>query len=133
MSMRVPKSGSVYVYTYATLGEFFAFLIGWLAVFDYSACAAYTVKAWSLHLNYVFNKNPHEFMNPLMHHYGNDTIWDETFDSLALIGLLTAAVIVTCSIKVGHNYSILCFSKDHNYRTFRFSKGHNYSIPSFLK
>lgn len=100
MTMRLPKSGSIYTYTYSTLGEFFAFIIGWIAIFDYAVCAAYVVKAWSQHLNYVFNKNPHEFINPYVHHLGNDTVWDEKFDALALLGLLSAAAIVSCSVKV---------------------------------
>lgn len=31
---RVPRAGSTYTYTYITMGEFWAFLVGWTMVLD---------------------------------------------------------------------------------------------------
>ena len=46
-SSAVPLSGSVYTYTYATLGEFFAFLIGWDLMMEYVLAIAAVATGWS--------------------------------------------------------------------------------------
>ncbi|PKG24336.1 amino acid permease [Niallia nealsonii] len=46
-SSAVPLSGSVYTYTYATLGELFAFLIGWDLMLEYVLAVAAVATGWS--------------------------------------------------------------------------------------
>ncbi|MED4036102.1 amino acid permease [Niallia taxi] len=46
-SSAVPLSGSVYTYTYATLGELFAFLIGWDLMMEYVLAIAAVATGWS--------------------------------------------------------------------------------------
>jgi APA family basic amino acid/polyamine antiporter len=43
----VPVAGSAYTYAYATLGEFFAWIIGWDLVLEYAVGAASVVTGWS--------------------------------------------------------------------------------------
>lgn len=43
----VPISGSVYTYTYATLGELFAFLIGWDLMLEYLLATSAVATGWS--------------------------------------------------------------------------------------
>lgn len=46
-SSAVPVSGSVYTYTYATIGEFFAFLIGWDLMLEYVLAISAVATGWS--------------------------------------------------------------------------------------
>lgn len=46
----VPAAGSAYTYSYLTLGEFFAWIIGWDLVLEYAVGAATVASAWSAYL-----------------------------------------------------------------------------------
>lgn len=45
----VPVAGSAYTYAYATLGELFAWIIGWDLVLEYAVGAATVAHGWSAH------------------------------------------------------------------------------------
>jgi basic amino acid/polyamine antiporter, APA family len=47
----IPISGSAYTYSYATMGEFTAWIIGWDLVLEYALGAATVSIAWSEYLN----------------------------------------------------------------------------------
>ncbi|MFN4903810.1 MAG: amino acid permease [Planctomycetota bacterium] len=50
-SAMTPVSGSAYTYSYATMGELFAWIIGWDLVLEYALGAATVAIAWSEYLN----------------------------------------------------------------------------------
>ncbi|MFP9100292.1 amino acid permease [Flavobacterium sp. RHBU_24] len=62
LSSSIPISGSAYTYTYATMGEFLAWIIGWDLILEYAVGAATVGIAWSEYLNNllvtVFHMNP---------------------------------------------------------------------------
>ncbi|MEO5647546.1 MAG: amino acid permease [Chitinophagaceae bacterium] len=62
LSSSIPISGSAYTYTYATMGELVAWIIGWDLVLEYAVGAATVGIAWSEYLNNllvnVLNMNP---------------------------------------------------------------------------
>ncbi len=49
----IPVSGSAYTYTYVTLGEIFAWIIGWNLVLEYAAGAATVAVGWAGYFNRV--------------------------------------------------------------------------------
>ena len=49
----IPVSGSAYTYSYATMGEFVAWIIGWDLVLEYAVGAATVAIAWSEYANIV--------------------------------------------------------------------------------
>jgi basic amino acid/polyamine antiporter, APA family len=51
LSSSIPISGSAYTYTYATMGEMVAWIIGWDLVLEYAVGAATVGIAWSEYLN----------------------------------------------------------------------------------
>ena len=52
----VPVAGSAYTFSYATFGEFIAWIIGWDLVLEFSVAAAVVGKGWSVYLETVFSQ-----------------------------------------------------------------------------
>src|SRR5438874_8446580 len=48
-----PVAGSAYTYSYATLGELFAWIIGWDLVLEYAVAAATVANGWSSYFQSV--------------------------------------------------------------------------------
>src|ERR1700741_2088578 len=51
----IPVAGSAYTYSYATMGEFVAWIIGWDLVLEYAVGAATVSIAWSAYFNRVLD------------------------------------------------------------------------------
>ena len=70
----IPIAGSAYTYSYATLGEIVAWIIGWALVMEYALGAATVSIAWSEYLNnllggsipYEWCHSPFEHVNKLI-------------------------------------------------------------------
>lgn len=62
----IPVAGSAYTYSYATMGEFMAWIIGWDLVLEYALGAATVAVSWSRYLLELLHKYginlPHEFI-----------------------------------------------------------------------
>jgi APA family basic amino acid/polyamine antiporter len=56
----IPVAGSAYTYSYATMGEFMAWIIGWDLVLEYALASATVAASWSQYFNQlliVFGKS----------------------------------------------------------------------------
>src|SRR2546425_1465182 len=51
----IPVAGSAYTYSYATMGEFIAWIIGWDLILEYAVGAATVSIAWSAYANRVLD------------------------------------------------------------------------------
>ena len=51
----IPVAGSAYTYSYATMGEFVAWIIGWDLILEYAVGAATVAIAWSEYFNRVLD------------------------------------------------------------------------------
>src|SRR5215472_8987337 len=49
MATVMPVAGSAYTYSYAVLGELFAWIIGWSLILEYTVGAAAVAVGWSFH------------------------------------------------------------------------------------
>lgn len=97
----VPVSGSAYTYAYATLGELFAWIIGWDLVLEYSVGAATVGISWSQYLVKFLEKfdifiPPQLVLSP----FETATLADGSIvhgivnlPSILIIGLITSIII----------------------------------------
>uniref|UniRef100_A0A8D0H9B4 Solute carrier family 7 member 4 n=1 Tax=Sphenodon punctatus TaxID=8508 RepID=A0A8D0H9B4_SPHPU len=96
---RVPKTGSAYMFTYVSVGELWAFLIGWNVLLEYMIGGAAVARAWSGYLDSIFS---HKIKNFTETHIGT---WQVPFlahypDFLAAGILLIATVLISFGAKV---------------------------------
>ncbi|XP_060166749.1 cationic amino acid transporter 4 isoform X4 [Globicephala melas] len=96
---RVPRTGSAYLFTYVSMGELWAFLIGWNLVLEYVIAGAAVARAWSGYLDAMFD---HHIRNFTEAHVG---IWQVPLlarypDFLAAGILLLASTFVSCGARV---------------------------------
>ena len=61
----VPVAGSAYTYAYATLGELFAWIIGWDLVLEYAVGSATVATGWSGYFQNVLSKLGYELPSTL--------------------------------------------------------------------
>jgi APA family basic amino acid/polyamine antiporter len=54
-SSMIPVAGSAYTYSYATMGEFVAWIIGWDLILEYAVAASTVSDAWSEYANRVLS------------------------------------------------------------------------------
>ncbi len=100
LSSSIPISGSAYTYTYATMGELLAWIIGWDLILEYAVGAATVGIAWSEYLNNLLVNVLHTSPIPysLCHSPFQTSDWGEN-GLINLPALFIVAVISLLLIK----------------------------------
>jgi APA family basic amino acid/polyamine antiporter len=99
----VPVAGSAYTYAYATLGELFAWIIGWDLVLEYAVGSATVAHGWShyfqdfigilgVKLPHVFTNAPFDFNPATGQLAATGTIID--LPALVIAGMITIVLVI---------------------------------------
>ena len=101
---RVPKAGSAYTYTYVTIGEFVAFLIGWSMILENMIGAASVARAWSGSFDALFDG---AIRNGTLTHVGEMHVaWLSKYpDFVAFLAVAVVVVFVAAGAKVSTTFN----------------------------
>lgn len=102
----IPVAGSAYTYSYATMGEFVAWIIGWDLVLEYALGAATVSIAWSEYLNkllgYFNYQIPYEWTHSpfeVLRNSSNEIVAHGIMNVPALFIILLLTVLLIIGIK----------------------------------
>nr|WP_228047499.1 amino acid permease [Saccharopolyspora sp. HNM0983] len=96
----VPVAGSAYTYSYATFGEFVAWIIGWDLILEFAVAAAAVSKGWSTYLEQVLG----------LLGFGTSTSWDLgwlQFDWGAVLLVAVLTVLLALGTKLSARVSLV--------------------------
>lgn len=94
----IPVTGSAYTYTYLTMGEGLAWIIGWNLLLEMVAAAAVVAKYWGIYLSTVFGLAGLDM--PSTVHLGPVAL---DWGPLLIVGLFTALLIVGTQVSARVN------------------------------
>ncbi len=91
----IPIAGSAYTYSYATMGEFIAWIIGWDLVLEYAVGAATVASSWAGYLNIMLSEYGYQIPSSLI-----NTPFDGGFMNLpAVIIVLFSSMVLMRGIR----------------------------------
>ncbi|WP_163726053.1 APC family permease [Mycolicibacterium psychrotolerans] len=93
----VPVAGSAYTFSYATFGEFVAWIIGWDLILEFAVAAAVVAKGWSSYLGTVFG-----FGGGVANVAGLEVDWG----ALLIIAFVTAILAYGTKLSAGVSLAI---------------------------
>jgi APA family basic amino acid/polyamine antiporter len=96
LSSSIPISGSAYTYTYATMGELLAWIIGWDLILEYAVGAATVGIAWSEYLNNLLVKVLH--VSPIPYEWCHSPFQTSTEGVNGLINLPAFFIVAAISL-----------------------------------
>jgi APA family basic amino acid/polyamine antiporter len=112
----VPVAGSAYTYAYATLGELFAWIIGWDLILEYAVASATVAHGWShyfqdflasfgINLPHIFTNAPFDF-DPATGQLVSTGTWFD-LPAIAIALLITIILVKGIRESAGFNSAIV--------------------------
>ncbi|MFF2844306.1 amino acid permease [Paenarthrobacter sp. NPDC057981] len=100
----IPVAGSAYVFTYATMGEVLAWIIGWNLILELFTAAAVIAKYWGIYLSTVFGLMGVE-MPPSVSVFGIDLYWG----AFLIVAIFTVLLVLgtKLSARVGNVFTMI--------------------------
>ncbi len=96
LSSSIPISGSAYTYTYATMGELLAWIIGWDLILEYAVGAATVGIAWSEYLNNLLVNVLH--VNPIPYSLSHSPFQVSSIGEHGIINLPAIFIVAIISL-----------------------------------
>src|SRR5207247_3889736 len=98
----VPVAGSAYTYAYATMGELFAWIIGWDLILEYAVASSTVAHGWShyfqplldqlnIHLPLAVTNAPSDY-DPAPEHRALPGTWFD-LPAIVIAGLITVILV----------------------------------------
>lgn len=103
---RVPKAGSAYVYSYVTVGEFMAFIIGWNLVLEYVIGTASVARGYSGYIDSLFGGTIARHLNETLPIHVPSLSSYPDFLALGITLLLT--IILAIGVKESSGFNNVC-------------------------
>jgi len=96
----IPVSGSVYSYSYATMGEFLAWFIGWNLILEYLFACSTVAVGWSGYMQSLLVgwgvELPHHLIRPTLDHINGEWILTGSlfnFPAVCIVAIITAVLL----------------------------------------
>ena len=91
----VPVAGSAYTFSYATFGEFVAWIIGWDLILEFALASSVVAKGWSLYLGEVLGS-----ASPIVTIGGVDIDWGALLIVVIITGLLASGTKLSSRVSL---------------------------------
>ena len=100
----IPVSGSVYSYSYATIGEFLAWFIGWTLILEYLFACSTVAVGWSGYMLSLLHgwgvDVPYHLSRPVLDHINGEWVLTGSlinFPAVCIVAIVT--VVLLCGIR----------------------------------
>ncbi|CAG9562220.1 unnamed protein product [Danaus chrysippus] len=97
LGSRVPKAGSAYIYTYVTVGEIVAFIIGWNMILELVFGTASVARGLSMYVDSVTNKSMSSWMESVVPIYSD--YFSSYFDIFSFFVVVFLGVLLAVGVR----------------------------------